>query len=194
MNPEVKDLLSYYNRQPDPILIRKTFAIFGMVPEEKHKEVIDWIIDHIPKKNGIDILTIKNAISEMGLSIHHEDEQPRPWTCDLCGTQFQRVTVSREGLRRKGIHDYCPRCGLAPSDTDCAEMYAKRLGGRTPEWYNRLKAEISREHLAPGARPRYDPKSDDAYDAERERERVDRMKKEAQDEARSLAQAKRVAV
>lgn len=198
MNQDIKDLLAYYNRQPDPIMINRTFGLISGLQEEKQKEVITWLLDHVPKKAGLDIPTLKNAMAEVGASTPQSLEQPRPWICDLCGTTFRRVTISHDALRRQGVHDYCPRCGLSPNDTDCANKYTEMAGGKRTVWYTRLLQDITNARLQPGARPRYDPKSDNAHDEEMHRQKIDRMKSEAQQEARetmsTLAQSKRVAV
>lgn len=194
MIDDIKNLVTYYNRAPDQLLLKYVFGLIGNATDEDQRRVVDWIINNIPKRSGLDIPTLKAAMRELGVGVPQEAENPTPWTCDLCGVQFRRVTISSEPLRRRGIHDYCPRCGLAPADTDNAAWHAQRFGGKTPQWYVRLKEDIAKEHLVPGAKPRYDPKSDDAYDAEMKRQRIEKMKTEFQEEAKALAQAKRVAV
>lgn len=199
MNLEIKDLLSYYSPAsgPNPVIARKVAAVLGMVPETELKKVSDWIIDHVPKKAGIDVPTVRQAMRECGVVLQDAPDNPMDWECDLCGTRFRWTQASSPALRRQGVHDFCPRCGLPPIETMTADKYAERLGNR-PEWYKRLRKSYKDAMDLPGWKPRYNPREDEEFEAEQKRRRVERLKKEFQEEAEDvvskLAGSKRVAV
>lgn len=189
---KITDLLSYYSKIPDPLLLRKANDLMGHLSESEQDRVIDWCLEHLGKKQGLDIPGLRMAMAECGVSVSAPDETPREWVCDLCGWSFLRVTISTPTLRKQGVHDYCPRCGLAPSDTDTAFAYMRMLNGRMPDWYKRLKDELRKYHLEPGTKPRYDPKADEEDEARRKADLVERMKREAQEEVQRLVSSKEV--
>lgn len=199
MNLEIKDLLSYYSPAsgPNPVIARKVAAVLGRVPDAELKKVADWIIDHVPKKAGIDVPAVRQAMRECGVVTPEAPENPKDWECDLCGTKFQWAQVSSSALRKQGIHDFCPRCGLPPIETITAGQYAELKGAR-PEWYKNLRKSYKDAMELPGWKPRYNPREDEEFEAEQKRRKVERLKKEFQEDAEDvvskLAGAKKVTV
>jgi hypothetical protein len=189
MSEKIKELLSYYNKAPDPMMYKKANETIGQISDQKQELVIDWILEHVPKRNGLDVPGIRIAMAECGCSVPTPDEAPREWVCDACGLSFQRVTVSNTELRKHGIHDYCPRCGLAPTETENARWYANKIG-KTPPWYEKIREECRSYHMRTGARPHYDKKADEDFDKEQMQKKIDQMKAEAQAEVRKLTESK----
>ncbi len=187
----VRDLVTYYTKTPDRILISKLIAIFDKIPEDQHEKVVDWIVEHQPKKAGLDIPIVMQVISEMGISLAHAQETPQRWTCDLCGLEFNRLTVSDDNLRKQGLHDYCPRCGLPPAETLSAMRYYN-AHGEFPGWYERLKKSYRDTFLAPGMRPRYDRKADEEWERQQQAQKIERMKRAFSQEVSNLSSAKGV--
>lgn len=190
MTDLIKDLLSYYNRQPDNLMIRKAGTLLFPLTDQKKQEVADWLINHVPKKAGLDVLTLKNAMVEVGCPPVREQEESIKWVCDLCGTHFDSVVVSTPEQRKNNIHDYCPKCGLAPQDTITARMYANRETGDLPKWYEQLKMSKRENFLAPGKAPRYDYKGDMEYEKKLKQRELQSMRDSAKDEVQKLLKAK----
>lgn len=191
MKDDLKDLVTYYTKDPSRLLINKVFALLGDLPDAEQKKVIEWIMDHQPKKSGLDVLVIREAMAECGVSVPETEELPQKWVCDLCGTEYRKVTISCDNLRKKGIHDYCPKCGLAPSDTLAAMWYYNKYGD-FPGWYERLKKWLAENYLQPGQKPRYNRKEDEEDEKKQEAAKLERMKNSVRKEVSALANSKTV--
>ncbi len=189
MTDDLKDLITYYTKEPSKLLINKVFALLGDLPDEEQKKVIEWLMEHQPKKSGLDIIVIREAMAECGIFHDLDDEEPQQWTCDLCGFEYRKVVVSCDKLRKQGIHDYCPRCGLAPSDTLSA-MWHYNKHGDFPDWYTHLKKWLAENYLQPGQKPRYNLKEDEEYEKKQEAKKLERMKNAARKELFVLANSK----
>lgn len=199
MNQDVKDMLAYFSPAsgPNQVLARKVYATLQPLPDEEQQKVCAWIIDHIPKKSGLDVPAVRQAMRECCVSAPGADVQTQEWDCEACGTHFKWSQVSDKALRKQGIHDFCPLCGLPPIETVTADQYAKRLGVR-PAWYKAMVKQHRDAMNADGWKPRYSPREDEEFEEAEKRRKIDRLKKDLQDDATEtiarVAGARRVAV
>lgn len=159
---DVNALISYFTKTPEPILASKICAIFQNYDTENRRKICDWLIDNQERRFGIDIPAIYRAVNESG-AVRNRGEyvKAEKITCECCGLEYQFVLESSDQLRaERGIHDYCPRCGISYTDTVSAKKYFDM--GHNIDWYYRMVKEAKEKHCAPGTKWRYDKRGDDA--------------------------------
>jgi hypothetical protein len=166
---DVNRLLAYYQRSgaPDKMLAQYAYKILGRFKPEERERAIDWLIENRPKKDGLDVPTIRTALSETGTKnaayIPAVDVK-----CEACGMGYKYIDQPTEDDKHdRGLFDLCPRCGFQfcwTNEVDRTRTVRNFGILWEPAWYTRLKKQCLEAHSA-GNNPHYNRRENDAFDA-----------------------------
>lgn len=151
---DVRDLITYYTKDMDPLLIKSAMRMIGGYTPEDRAKIIEWLIENRPKRYGLDIPAIKEAIDAARVSKNTTRWiDAVDWHCDACGVKFKYaefVTFNDEIDRN--IHDRCPQCGFCVSWTNDAREKLQRAGekpDKLPEWYQTRRDHYQKKYGPP---------------------------------------------
>lgn len=139
---DIKELVTYYAKGGDvePLLVKKAIQYLGGYNPERRAKVIDYLVENHPKRFGLDVPTIKEAITAAGITSGRKWIEAKEVHCDACGTRFKYAPlVTDDDEIDRGIHSRCPQCNFDYTWTEEVHDWMARRGKKPdqpPAWYD----------------------------------------------------------
>lgn len=173
----ISDILKAYRKgEPNLTIEEKCSALLFGLSEQAFKSVTDWILDN-PPDYRMDVRYVKTAIRaacilSVVFPVYELD-------CPLCNTHFRHSPYAGSDHDEKGIHYYCPRCGLSGVEIRDAEHCLNKHGFCPDGWEDRLKRQAERwkgriNVFCPGGfAPYYDKRLDETEKEPRSKKEIE---------------------
>jgi hypothetical protein len=179
---DILDVIKFYRRvgetsndRANETVEERLYKRLAGFTAEQRRKIIDWLLENNPRKNGLDMIILNEAINNT--HIYTSAYTPaREWTCDLCGLRFKYAPSSTREDNFKGIFDYCPRCGLSV-DVMLSSPYEK-----LKPWYKEfLKKQYINWHYNRKDAWVFDAEKEKEWDAREEKRKAELVQKNAQE-------------
>jgi hypothetical protein len=137
----VSDILWAYRKgEPNVTIEGRCSELLLKLSDTLFKDVTDWMLDN-PPEFRLDVKYVKNAIKaqtpSLGFPVFELD-------CPLCNLHFRHSPYAGSDDDERGIHYWCPRCGLSGVDIMDAEDSLNKRGFFPSDWENTLKWQAER--------------------------------------------------